>query len=145
MTLAPSKAAFDIIKEFEGCKLVSYRCPAGVWTIGWGATGPGIGPGVEWSQAQADARLEQDVRRFAAQVAKVLDGAKTTQAQFDALVSFAYNLGIGALGSSTLLKLHKAGDYKSAAAQFVRWNKADGKVLKGLTRRREIESLLYSQ
>jgi lysozyme len=144
--LTASPVAVENIKAFESCQLKAYADPGtggDPWTIGWGATGPGIKKGVTWTQQQADQRLAEDVARFSAGVAKALDGAPTTQAQFDALVSFAYNVGLQALAESTLLRLHKAGDYAGAAAQFARWNKAGGRVLPGLTRRRETEARIY--
>jgi len=141
--LHPSKACLDLIKRFEGCKLTAYKCPAGVWTVGWGATGPNIVQGTRWTQEQADARLEEDVRRFSFGVSRSIDGAATSQNEFDALVSLAYNIGLGAFGGSTLLKLHRAGDKVAAGNQFVRWNKAGGRVLDGLSRRREAEANLY--
>lgn len=139
--LKPSPYCIALIKEFEGLKLKAYLCPANVWTIGFGSTGPGIGPGTVWTLKQAEERIQRDVEKFALGVARI--APKTTQGQFDALVSFAYNCGLSALQSSTLLKLHNAGDHQGAAAQFTRWNKAGGKVLAGLTRRRASEAKLY--
>ncbi len=139
--LKPSENCLDLICNFEGLRLKAYKCPAGVWTIGYGSTGNGITAGLVWTLDQAKDRLARDVATFAAGVAKI--AGKCSQGQFDALVSFAYNVGLGALKSSTLLKLHLAGDHAGAARQFVRWNKADGKVLAGLTRRREAEAALY--
>lgn len=130
-----------LIKEFEGCKLKTYKCSAGVDTIGFGSTGAHVKPGMVITQAQAESLLLKDLERFERGVARL--APKTTQAQFDALVSFAFNLGLGNLEKSTLLKKHNAGDYAGAAAEFVKWNKAGGKVLAGLTRRREAESGLY--
>lgn len=111
------------------------------WTIGWGATGPGIARGTVWTQKQCDERLVQDIARHAAEVRRVIGAARTTQAQFDALVSFHYNTG--AIARSTLARLHVAGDHEGAAAQFARWNRAGGRVLAGLTRRRAAEEALY--
>lgn len=139
--MTPSSNCLAIIQEFEGLKLKAYLCPAKVWTIGFGSTGPDITRGTVWTRKQADDRLKADVERFAAGVAKI--AAKTTQGQFDALVSFAYNCGLSALASSTLLKRHLAGDPAGAAAQFSRWNKVNGTVLAGLTRRRGVEAALY--
>ncbi|CAN5702278.1 hypothetical protein BH11PSE6_BH11PSE6_00060 [soil metagenome] len=144
--LRPSAAAIDNIKRWEGCKLTAYPDPGSggdPWTIGYGATGPGIKPGVVWSQQQANERLVSDVEKFATQVAALVSTAPTTQGQFDALVSLAYNIGARALAESTLLRLHKEGDYAGAAAQFARWNKAGGRVLPGLTNRREAEAKIY--
>lgn len=135
--------AAKIIKAFEGCFLDAYLCPAGVPTIGWGSTGPDIRMGMKWTQKQADDRLMDDIGDFGDAVAKLVKDKHTTAHQFAALVSFAYNLGSGALGSSTLLRKHMAGDFDGARLEFARWNKAGGKVLKGLTRRRAQEAALY--
>lgn len=140
-----SKAGIDLIHSFESCKLTAYPDPGSVdgkpWTIGWGSTGPGIAKGVVWTQAQADERFAADLGRFEKAVA--LMAPATTQNQFDALVSFAYNVGLSALNDSTLLKLHKAGNYAGARGQFARWNKNDGAVMNGLIRRRAAEAALY--
>jgi lysozyme len=140
-----------LIRQFEGCARLrpdgmveAYPDPGTggePWTIGWGATGPGIGPGTVWTQQQCDARLESDVARHARDVAIALGDAPTTQAQFDALVSFHYNTG--AIARSTLLRRHLAGDYRAAAEEFARWNRAGGRVLEGLVRRRAAEAHLY--
>ncbi|MGZ8286661.1 MAG: lysozyme [Allosphingosinicella sp.] len=114
------------------------------WTIGWGSAGPDIGKGPVWTQQQCDDRFTSHLAEFAANVGKVLGSTPTTQSRFDAMVSFAYNVGVANLAASTLLKKHKAGDYKGAAAEFARWNKAAGKVLPGLTRRRAAEAALYA-
>lgn len=139
-------SALSLIKQFEGCKLTAYPDPGSggdPWTIGWGATGDGIRKGVTWTQAQADARLESDVAKFADGVRKLIGAAPTTDTQLGAMISLAYNIGLGAFKESTLLRLHKEGDYAGAGAQFARWNKAAGKVMAGLTRRREAEAKVY--
>ena len=140
-----------LIRQFEGCARLrpdgmveAYPDPGTggePWTIGWGATGSGIGPGTVWTQQRCDARLESDVARHARDVAFALGDAPTTQAQFDALVSFHYNTG--AIARSTLLRRHLAGDYRAAEEEFARWNRAGGRVLKGLVRRRAAEARLY--
>jgi GH24 family phage-related lysozyme (muramidase) len=152
--MTPSSACTALVQEFEGCakkqadgSFVAYPDPgtgSDPWTIGWGTTGADVKPGVIWTQQQCDDRLTHDLTSFAAKVSGVLGSAATSQHQFDALVSFAYNVGIGNLSSSTLLRLHKAGNFADAAAQFGRWNKAAGKVLPGLTRRRAAEAALYA-
>jgi GH24 family phage-related lysozyme (muramidase) len=101
----------------------------------------GIGPATVWTRAECDARLEADIARHAADVERALAGAPTTQAQFDALVSFHYNTG--AIGRATLTRLHREGRCEAAAREFARWNKAGGRVLRGLTRRRAAEAELY--
>lgn len=142
----------SLIKRFEGCarkrpdgRIEAYPDPGtggDPWTIGWGATGAGIGPGTVWSQAQCDARLEADLVRYAQDVDRALGGAATTQPQFDALVSFHYNTG--AIARATLTRKHIAGDYPGARREFARWTRAAGRVLKGLQRRRAAEAELYS-
>jgi lysozyme len=136
----------DLVKKFEGCVLKAYPDPGSggdPWTCGVGATGPGIKRGVVWTQAEADARLDADLARFDAGVSKLIGKAPTTQNQFDALVSLAFNIGLGNLQTSTLLRLHQEGKYEVAATQFVRWNKAAGRIMNGLTRRRMAEAELY--
>ena len=152
--MTPSDACVKLIQAFEGCArrqaegtFAAYPDPGtggDPWTIGWGSTGPDIKRGVVWSQQQCDARFQQHLASFAQGVANAIGGAPTSQNQFDAMVSFAYNVGLGNLQSSTLLKKHKAGDYAGAAAEFGRWNKAAGKVMAGLTRRRAAEAALYA-
>ncbi len=155
------EAGTALIKRFEGCArlrrdglIEAYPDPgtgAEPWTIGWGATGGDdqttdrlgarIGPGTVWTQDQCDARLASDLVRYARDVARAIEDTPTTQEQFDALVSFHYNTG--AITRATLTKRHKAGDYAAAATEFARWNKASGRVLKGLVRRRAEEAKLY--
>ena len=141
-----SRNCSDLVKQFEGCVLKAYPDPGSggdPWTIGVGATGPDIKRGVVWTQQQADDRLSEDLTRFEAGVAKLVGTAPTTQGQFDALVSLAFNIGLGNLQASTLLRLHKEGNYDGAAAQFARWNRAAGKVMNGLTKRRLAEARVY--
>ncbi len=148
-------AGIALIKRFEGCArlrrdglIAAYPDPAtGVqpWTIGWGATRGGlhghVGPDTLWTQVQCDERLEDDLRRYAAEVQDAISDAPTSPAQFDAMVSFHYNTG--AIHRATLTRKHRAGDHAGAAAEFVRWNNAGGRVLKGLVRRRAEEAELY--
>lgn len=142
-----SAKGIDLIHSFEACRLQAYPDPGSKdghpWTIGWGSTGPGIHKGVTWTQQQADERFAKDIACFAAKVDEMLGDAPTTQHQFDALCSLAYNIGLKGLRGSTVLRLHKAGDYKGAARAFLMWNKNDGKVMRGLTRRRLAEADLY--
>lgn len=141
-----SKVGIDLIKSFEGCYLKAYKCPAGVWTIGWGTTEPidGVKPheGMVITQKQADELLIKNLKGYENAVNEYVTYS-INQNQFDALVSFAYNCGNGALKTSTLLKKLNAGDVHGAANEFLRWNKANGKVLNGLTRRREAERKLF--
>ena len=134
--------AMALIRRWEGCRLVAYKCPAGIWTIGWGSTGPGITEGVRWTQAQADERLARDVEKFMVGVRKLLR-RPVTEAQLGAMTSLAYNIGIGAFGSSTLLRLFNAGQTDLAAAQFAVWRRAGGKVLRGLVNRRADERRVF--
>ncbi len=140
-----------LIKRFEGCgrkradgRYGAYPDPGtggAPWTIGWGATGRDIGPGTVWTRQQCDARLEADLVRYAAQVDEALQDAPASQAQFDALTSFHYNTG--AIARATLTRKHRAGDFAGAAAEFERWVRAGGRVLRGLVRRRAAEKALY--
>lgn len=143
-TLSPTGAA--LIQRFEACRLAAYPDPAtggAPWTIGWGSTGKDIHQGLTWTQAQADARFQADAAHLAAGVAALLGDAPASQNQFDALCCFAYNVGLGNLKASTLLRHHCAGHPAQAAAEFARWNKAAGKVLAGLSKRRAAEAALY--
>lgn len=133
-----------VLKGYEGIRLTAYPDPGtggDPWTIGVGHTGPDVHKGLTITVAEADDLLRQDLARFEAAVNRL--APKTTQPQFDALVSFAFNVGEGNLASSTLLKKHNAGDYDGAAAQFAVWNKAAGKVLPGLVKRRASEARVY--
>lgn len=139
--------AVSLIKKWESCKLEAYPDPGTggtPWTIGWGSTGPGIVKGVKWSQAQADERLAQDVSRFLKGVQSVVK-KPATDAQIGAMTSLAYNIGAKAFASSTLLRKFNAGDTAGAAAQFARWNRADGRVMKGLTNRRLDEQKVFRE
>jgi lysozyme len=133
--------AIPLIKEFEGCKLKAYKCPADVWTIGYGHT-DGVKEGDEITQQEADRLLASDVELFTTGVQRLVS-SDISRNQLGALVSFAYNVGLGNLRHSTLLRMVNAGDFVGAANQFLRWNKAGGKVLAGLTRRREAEKQLF--
>lgn len=138
-----SNKLIEAIKRFEGCRLKAYKCPAGVWTIGYGTT-KGVYAGMEISYTEAERLLRRDLTTFENYVSSL--GVCTTQGQFDALTDFSYNVGTGNLGSSTLLKYIRAGrPYEDIKAQFMRWNKSKGKVLKGLTNRREWEAKRYTE
>lgn len=140
-----SEAGKDLIKKFESLSLVGYLCPAGVATIGWGTTRmngrkPKVGEKITLEQAKK--LFDKDILVYED---AVRDNVKVplTQAQFDALVSFTYNVGVTNFMTSTLLRLINQGKLKEAQPQFLRWNKAGGKVLKGLTRRRLAEAVLF--
>ena len=141
-TASPGKG---IIKEFEGFRATAYLCPAGVWTVGYGTTrinGKPVKENVKITTQEAEDFLEQDLKRFEDGVNRLVQ-VEITQNQFDALVSFVYNLGIGSLQKSTLLKKINAGLFDEAAEQFLKWDKAGGKKLAGLTRRRKAERELF--
>ena len=145
-----------LIKSFEGCAkkradgmIEAYPDPGTggePWTIGWGAThmqGRKVKRGDLITQDEADGLLAQHLASYAAEVEKALDGAPTSQEQFDALVSFHYNTG--AIGRATLTKKHRAGDFKGTALEFGKWVRAGGRVMRGLERRRATEAALYRQ
>jgi len=148
--MVPSRDCVVLIAQYEGCKLVAYLCPAGIPTIGYGATwhidaNRKVALGDKITQRQADKWLNMTIAKVAGEVenlAKVL-----TQGQLDALVSFTFNLGSTYLANSTLLELHRKGLYAQASEEFKKWNKARVggvlKVLPGLTARRNAERLLY--
>jgi|TARA_B100001939_G_C16930771_1_gene613832 lysozyme len=136
-----SKEGIALIKKFEGCELEAYQCSAGVWTIGYGHTKTAE-PGLVISQEHADYLLEGELKEYAEYVNDYVK-VELNQSQFDALVSWTFNLGPTNLSSSTLLKRINAEDFADVPHQIKRWNKAGGKVLEGLIRRREAEALLF--
>lgn len=136
-----SDAGLALIKAAEGLRLSAYLCPARVWTIGYGTT-KGVKPGDTITEAQAEDMLRADVAKFERAVTDAVR-VPITQGQFDALVSLAYNIGAAALRKSTLLRLLNESKYSLAAAQFDRWNRAGGRVLAGLTKRRAAERALF--
>lgn len=164
-----SQQGNDLIKSFEGCRLKAYLCDAGVWTIGWGHTGPEVRKGLVWTRQQADDAFDVDTDRFESCVSTELNGVTLAKAsytadaevarqtvrdmwpavealavaRFDALVSLAFNIGEQAFSDSTLLRLLRAGDVMAAAEQFTRWNKAGGKFNPGLLARRTKEMRIF--
>lgn len=141
-----SEKGIALIKQFEGCKLTAYQDSVGVWTIGYGWTQPVDGKpiraGMTIKQQTAERLLKTGLVSYESDVSRLVK-VGLTQGQFDALVSFTYNLGARSLSTSTLLRKLNAGDYAGAADEYLRWNKAGGKVLNGLTRRREAERALF--
>ncbi len=135
-------AGLSLIKEFEGLRLEAYQDIVGVWTIGYGHTGPEVTKGKVITTSEAEELLSRDVEKFSAGVRKLVPPS-CNQNQFSALVCFSYNVGLGALGKSTLLKKFVAGDSAGAADEFLKWNKAGGKEVAGLTRRRVAERALF--
>ena len=142
MIMEISQKGIDLIKQFEGCRLTVYRCPAGVLTIGYGHTGADVKEGQTITQEQAEKFLRSDLVVHCNNVSGLVK-VPLNQNQFDALVSFEYNIGYGNFKSSTLLRLLNQGDYKGAAEQFKRWRYANGKVLSGLITRRQKEKDLF--
>ena len=131
----------DLIKQFEGCKLKAYKCPAGIWTIGWGRT-TNVREGDTCTQAQADAWLEAEYDQFEAGVIKMVTRPITDDMK-GALTSFAYNLGLNALRGSKLLKKLNAGDFQGASDEFPKWVNAGGVRLAGLVKRRAAEQMRF--
>lgn len=141
--MTTSQAGRDLIKKYEGLRLKAYKCPAGVWTVGYGHT-RGVTSSTEISQSMADLFLQDDIRPLERYINKL--GINFRQGQFDALVSFMFNLGEGNFNKSTLKKkILAGGNDDDIAAEFKKWNKAGGKVLDGLTKRREEEAELWLQ
>lgn len=142
-----NKRAVDLVKEFEGLELDAYVDPVGVVTIGYGYTnragfGPGVKMGDRWTEGEAEAMLREGLQRFGAEIAPHIKRTPTAN-EFGAMVSLAYNIGTGAFSRSTFLKRFNAGDRVGAAEAMLWWNKAGGRVLRGLTRRREAERALF--
>lgn len=138
-----SQDCIQLVKYFEGFEDTAYLCPANVWTIGYGRT-RNVKEGDKITEVQAERDLLEELEEFKHQV---LDSVKVElkQNELDALTSWTYNLGVGNLKSSTLLKKLNAGNKDEVPAEIVRWNKANGKVLAGLTKRREAEAELWAK
>ena len=136
-----SAEGIALIKKFEGCELEAYQCSAGVWTIGYGHT-KDVEEGDTISKDQAEEMLVEELHEYENYINEYVNVA-LSQNQFDALVSWVYNLGPANLKASTMLKVLNDGKYEDVPYQMKRWNKAGGKVLDGLVRRREAEALLY--
>lgn len=138
-----SQRGLSLIKSFEGLRLQAYQDAVGVWTIGYGTT-RGVKAGMAITKEQAERMLMDDVQRFEPEIERLVT-LPLSQNQWDALISFTYNLGAANLESSTLLRKLNAGDYTGAAEQFPCWNKAGGRVLPGLVRRRAAEQALFME
>lgn len=132
-----------LIKQWEGCKLAAYLCPAGVWTIGFGHTATAH-EGMTITEAEAERLLRQDLALFEAEVARAVDVALTDN-QFAALVSWSYNVGVGAMRRSSLIKRLNAGEYDAVPGELAKWNKVRGKVVRGLSNRRAAEAGLWAR
>ncbi len=141
--MKPSQSCIDLVKSFEGFQSKAYLCPAGVWTVGYGTT-ENVSSGDCVTETEAEELLRNDLLDASKAVDELVD-VDMSQAQYDALASFIYNVGREAFRNSTLLKLINAGNFPAAALQFQRWNKGGGKVLPGLTKRREAERALFAK
>jgi lysozyme len=137
-----SAALVDLVAEFEGFRSRAYLCPAGVWTIGYGQTA-GVRPGSTTTEARARDDLMRSLAQYRAAVCALITHDESTSPMLDAMTSLAYNIGIGALKNSTLLRLHNQRDYAGAAEQFVRWKHGGGRALPGLVKRRTEERQMY--
>ena len=153
------EAGIDLIKSFEGCHSSPYRCPASLWTIGYGhvlypeqatlKTDNRASYALKsehsrvWGTDEIDSLLEVDLQRFEGGVLRLCPAAADNDRHFAALVSFAFNVGLGNLQSSTLRMKYNRGDFDGAADEFLKWDKSGGKVLAGLTRRRIAERFLF--
>ena len=138
-------AFFALARHFEGCRLMPYICPAGVWTCGWGSTGMDVYPGKAWTQEYADKRLGQDALRFAVgTIALCPILATESNRRLSAITDFSYNLGLGRLKASTLRKRINAESWHSACSELHKWVWAGGKKLSGLILRREAEAVLLN-
>ncbi len=134
----------DIVKRFEGLSLTAYLDPVGIWTIGYGHTGPEVGPGDVITRTEAETLLKKDLTKFENAVRSLVK-VPINSNQFSALVSFTFNVGTGALSQSTLLARINQKDYQGAADQFSRWVYGGGQVLPGLVTRRNAERSLFLQ
>jgi lysozyme len=137
----PSQACVDLVKSFEGFSATAYLCPAGVPTVGYGST-ENVDMGDEVTEVEAECMLMEDLIEASVAIDQLVD-VPLNQNQYDALTSLVYNIGRDAFRNSTLLKLLNSGEYEGAAAQFARWNRGGGRVLAGLTRRREEERKVF--
>jgi len=134
-----SQSGLKLTEQFEGCRLTAYQDIKGIWTIGYGHTGPHVYSGLSITQLQAEQFILNDIAH-AVNCVNALVKVPLTQGEFDALCDFAFNVGCGALAGSTLLKLLNQSDYVGAAAQFVTWDHASGQVVAALLRRRQAET-----
>ena len=137
-----SSAGVDLIKHFEDCKLTAYEDEKDIWAIGWGHTA-GVKMGDKWTQDKADNTLLNDIDEFEGYVNNYVN-VPLTQNQFDALVSWTFNLGPGNLQSSTMLTKLNEKSYDEVPSQMKLWNKAGGEVSPGLERRRNAEAAMFS-
>lgn len=141
-----NSATKKLIKEYEGLRLKAYRCSAGVLTIGWGHTSaagePVVKPGMSISKAEAERIFDRDIEKFAAGIEKLIK-VEVNENQFGAMVSLAFNIGVGAFSKSSVLRFVNQSRFDDAADAFLLWNKVGKKAVAGLTRRRAAEAALF--
>jgi lysozyme len=133
----------QLTEQFEQCRLVAYKDVKGVWTIGWGHTGPEVVEGLVWTQEQADVQLLSDTQHATDCVNRSVF-VPITQGEFDALVDFTFNAGCHAFEKSTMLKLINCYAFQAAAKEFEKWVYADGQKIAGLLRRRKAEEAVFN-
>lgn len=138
-----NQEGLELIKVFEGCELKAYRDAVGVLTIGYGSTGGHVKAGMTITRVEAEQLLREDLQRFEVGVDQRLGDIEVTDNQFSAMVSLAFNIGLANFSGSSVLRRILAGNVQGAADAFLMWNKAGGKELKGLTRRRAAERELF--
>lgn len=140
MQLSPN--GYKLLKQLEACKLEAYKDVGGVWTIGWGSTGPDIKECTVWTQDQADMHLVTNIGAICRELTPYVS-AKLTQCEADAIIIFSYNVGVSAFAHSTMCKLINSYQMTSAALEFAKWNHVNGKEVEGLTNRRAAERALF--
>lgn len=140
--MSMSYSGLQMMMKAEGLRLDAYRCPANVLTIGYGHTGADVVEGMMINEAQAEALLKKDIE-FAERGVREYAAVPLTQGQFNSLVDFAFNCGVGAMRGSTMLKRLNSHDYLGAADEFAKWDMAGGKHLPGLARRRSDEKAMF--
>lgn len=136
------KEAKKLIAQFEGCKLKAYKCPAGIWTIGYGDT-EGVKQGDVWTQEKADAQLVKKIEQFKKGVLSKCPVLSKFQYRLAACISLAYNIGLGNFNKSSVARYTNRGEYRAAADAFGMWVRAGGKVLPGLVKRRQAEKEVF--
>jgi lysozyme len=141
-----SQQLIDLIRSprIENTRYVAYRDSGGVWTIGAGHTGPEVIEGMRIDDSQVDAYLREDLAEAEEAINRLVK-CELNQHQFDALVSFVFNIGVGAFAKSTILKLLNQCDMAGAAKQFARWNKVKGRIVGGLIKRRALERRIFER
>lgn len=139
-----TQEGLDFIQDVEGCKLYAYLDTGGVWTIGVGHTGPEVVKGLTCTMEQAMQWLKEDSEEAQEAIRQSVEGL-LTQNQFNALVSFVFNVGVDAFKKSTMLKLINKGNFDGASKEFTKWNKDNGKEILGLTKRRLLEQAIFEK